>query len=252
MPEVRIDPLTGLRGLLAPEGGPALDPAATEPERRAAGQLLQTAAATGTVDELALGAPLGSLGTAGVTAALEGLRLRMRALGEAACLHAEAATDSPDARVWAFGFVPALVARERERFAAYAAANYGANLLQDLVGEEVKLGERLVVVDEEAVLLAAFAPRAPRELLLVPRRTAPRFEDDGPLGAALLCDGLRRLHAAGDDAVDVWIRTAPRGADPFCWHMSLLPRTVSGPVAATGVAVCPVAPEQAAAALRDV
>ena len=43
------------------------------------------------------------------------------------------------AQVYALDFVPAQVARERERFGAYAVRTMGGNLLQDLVQEEVKL-----------------------------------------------------------------------------------------------------------------
>lgn len=250
MPEARVDPLSGLRVLLA-EDGPELQPGAAAPAARAAGQLFVTAAAEGEVEELALGAPLSDLDVDGVTAALNGLRERMAAHPGAACLHAQADAGEPVLRLWALASVPSLVARERERFAAYAAANYGANLLQDLVGEEVKLGERLVAVDDEAVLLAAFAPRAPFELLLVPRRTAPRFEAGGPTSAAMLHDALRRLRATGAGDPDVWVRTAPRGAESFCWHISLLPRAApGGPAAATGLAVTRVAPERAADELR--
>ena len=43
------------------------------------------------------------------------------------------------------------MARERERFGAYAQGAM-ANLLQDLVQEEVKLRDRIVAIDDDAVL----------------------------------------------------------------------------------------------------
>src|ERR1700712_145953 len=58
----------------------------------------------------------------------------------------------------------------------------GGNLLQDLVAEEVRQRERLVAIDDEAVLLSPYAARLPFQLLLAPRRPRARFEDDGPLG----------------------------------------------------------------------
>src|ERR1700680_1108143 len=97
------------------------------------------------------------------------------------------------AQLYAFDFVPAAVARERERFGAYATRTMGRSLLGDLVAEEVRLRERVVAIDDEAVLMAPYASRLPFQLMLAPRRPRARFEDDGPSGAALLHDGLQRL-----------------------------------------------------------
>ena len=97
------------------------------------------------------------------------------------------------AQLYALPFVPAAVARERERFTAYSQRTQGRNLLGDLLQEEVRLRERVVAIDDEAVALCPFASRVPFELQIVPRRPVARFEDDGPLGARLLHDVLGRL-----------------------------------------------------------
>src|SRR5208283_1550423 len=97
------------------------------------------------------------------------------------------------AQLYALDFVPAAVARERERFGAYATRTMGQNLLADVLAEEVRRRERIVAIDDEAVLLAPYASRLPFQLMLVPRTPRARFEDDGPTGAALLHDGLSRL-----------------------------------------------------------
>ena len=115
--------------------------------------------------------------------------------------------------------------------------------------------DRVVAIDDEAVLLAPYASRMPFQLMLVPRRARPRFEDEGPLGAAMLHDALRRLGAAlgALQPFNLWVRTAPRGAEHFCWRIDLLPRLthLAGLELGTGVNLNVVAPEQAAAALRD-
>src|SRR6185436_6853811 len=85
------------------------------------------------------------------------------------------------AQLYALDFVPAAVARERERFGAYATRTMGGNLLADLLQEEVKMRERVVAIDAEGVLLAPYGARLPFQLMLVPRRARMRFEDDGPL-----------------------------------------------------------------------
>jgi UDPglucose--hexose-1-phosphate uridylyltransferase len=159
------------------------------------------------------------------------------------------------AQLYALDFVPPAVARERERFGAYASRMMGQDLLADLVAEEVRLGERVVAIDEEAVLIAPYASRLPFQLMLAPRVPRARFEDDGPTGAALLHDGLSRLarHLGSSPPLNMWVRTAPRGAEHFSWRIEVLPRLthIAGLELASEVSLNIVAPEHAAALLRD-
>ena len=160
------------------------------------------------------------------------------------------------AQLYALGFVPQVVARERERFGAYATRTMGGNLLADLVQAEVRGRDRIVAIDDEAVLMAPYGSRLPYQLMLAPRRARPRFEDDGPLGAALLHDGLQRLarRFGANPPLNLWVRTAPRDAEHFCWRIDVVPRltNVAGLELGTGVHLNIVAPEQAAAELREV
>jgi UDPglucose--hexose-1-phosphate uridylyltransferase len=131
----------------------------------------------------------------------------------------------------------------------------GQNLLGDLVAEEVRRRERIVAVDEEAVLMAPYGSRLPFQLMLAPRRPRARFEEDGPSGAALLHDGLRRLarHLGSSPPLNLWVRTAPRGAEHFSWRIDVLPRLthIAGLELSTDVNLNIVAPEHAAEILRD-
>lgn len=158
------------------------------------------------------------------------------------------------AQLYALPFVPAGVARERERFNAYATRAMGQNLLGDLLQEEVRLAQRVVAIDEEAVLLAPYASKLPFQMMLVPRRPRPRFEEDGPLGARLLHDGLSRLarHLGSSPPLNMWVRTAPRGAEHFCWRIDVMPRLthLAGLELSTGLSLNIVAPEHAAELLR--
>jgi UDPglucose--hexose-1-phosphate uridylyltransferase len=206
---------------------------------------------------------LGELSADQVALALDTWRERLRAHAGAACRHlivnerkeAGASLPHTHAQLYALDFVPAAIARERERFGAYATRTMGGNLLGDLVQEEVRRRVRLVAVDDEAVLVAPYAPQVPFQLMLVPRRPRARFEDDGPTGAALLHDALRRLCArlGASPPLNLWVRTAPRGADTFCWRIDILPRLghLAGLELGAGVNLCVVAPEAAAEQLRD-
>jgi len=158
------------------------------------------------------------------------------------------------AQLYALPFVPAAVARERERFTAYALRTQGRNLLADLLQEEVRLRERVVAIDEEAVALCPFASRVPFEVQIVPRRPRSLFEDDGALGARLLHDVLGRLERVlgAVPALNLWVRTAPAGSEYFCWWIDVLPRLtkLAGLEMGTGVNLNVMPPEKAAEQLR--
>jgi UDPglucose--hexose-1-phosphate uridylyltransferase len=324
LPEVRVDPLTGLRTIIAgdragrPGGGlsctppdpidpekdpfleghedrtppelfragggepdapgwsvrvvpnlyPALTADGAEPEPDAYPDLFSAAPARGG-HEVVINAPqplvsLSQLEPAQVATALEVWRARIRHHTEtgAAYVHVivnerrEGGASLPHthAQVYALPFVPAQVARERERFGAHATRTMGGNLLGDLVQEEVRRRDRVVAVDDEAVLIAPYASRLPFQLMLAPRRPQPRFEDDDT-GAALLHDALARLarRFGSPPPLNLWVRTAPPGADRFGWRIDIQPRLthLAGLEMGAGVNLNIVAPEQAAAELRD-
>lgn len=324
MPEVRVDPLTGLRTIIAgdragrPGGGlsctppdpidpeqdpfleghedrtppevhragggepnapgwtvrvvpnlyPALAAGAPDPEPDANRDLFTATAARGD-HEVVVNAPrplvsLSQLEPAQVSAAVDVWRARIRhhTAAGAAYVHVivnerrEGGASLPHthAQVYALPFVPAQVARERERFSAHAVRTMGGNLLGDLVQEEVRRRERVVAVDDEAVLIAPYASRLPFQLLLAPRRPQPRFEDD-TAGAALLHDALSRLarRFGAPPPLNLWVRTAPPGADHFGWRIDILPRLthLAGLEMGAGVNLNIVAPELAAAELRE-
>jgi UDPglucose--hexose-1-phosphate uridylyltransferase len=314
VPEIRIDPLSGLRTIVAParaargldqrdpfaEGNESLTPpevfairpggtpadgpgwlvrafpnrfpalAAGEPApaRDAKPELFAALAGAG-AHEVIVSSPkpvtaLAELDVDELSLALDAWRARMRAHPQAAALHlfvnegtaGGASRDHTHAQLLALDFVPALLARERERFGAYAVRTMGQQLLDDLVAEEVRRGERVVAIDGEAVVLAPYAAMLPYQLMLVPRRPRPRFEADGASGAALLHDALRRLarHFGASPPLNLWVRTAPRGAEHFCWRIDIMPRLagLAGLELGTGVHLNSVAPERAASELRDV
>ena len=326
MPEVRIDPLTGLRAIVAtdraqrpggeltvappapvdpasdpfaegnedqtppelhavrPGGGaangsgwtvrvvpnryPALEPEAADPEGDAQPALFMALAARG-AHEVIVNSPapvvsLAELDVEQVQLAVEVWRERMRAQQDAAYVHlfvnerVEAGATQPHthAQLFALGFVPAIVARERERFGAYATRTMGGNLLEDLVQEEVRRRDRVVAIDDEAVLTCPYASRHEYALMLTPRRRRERFEDGGPTGATLLHDALSRLRRrfGTSPPLNLWIRTAPRDAERFCWRIDIVPRLTqeAGLELGTGMHLNTVAPERAAAELREV
>ena len=326
MPEVRVDPLTGLKAIVAgeragrPGGGlsapppepidragdpfleghedrtppevyavraggtgadtpgwsvrvvpnlyPALEPEGPEPAAEAQPDLFSASPARGE-HEVIVNAPdpvvsLGQLRVEQVEGAMQAWRARIRAHARAAYVHllvnerreAGASLPHTHAQLYALDFVPAGIARERERFGAHATRTMGGNLLGDLVQEEVRRRERLVAVDDDAVLMAPYGARLPYQLMLAPRRPRARFDDDGPTGAALMHDALNRLarRFGAPPPLNLWVRTAPRGADHFCWRIDIVPRLthLAGLELGAGVHLNVVSPERCAAELRDI
>lgn len=285
MSEIRIDPLTGLRAIVATgEVPPALDVAACDPggvgpglasapllsadrdrgPDTAADPLFTTLGAHGGHERIQCGAePVGSLAELAVDRLADAVDLwreRMRSHYAAACLHVcvderPASGAAAHAELFALDFVPAAIARERERFSAHAARTMGANLLEDIVQEEVRRRERIVAIDGDAVLWCPFASGDPFQLMLAPRRRRERFQDDGPTGASLLHRALTLLRGrfGAGLPLSLWVRSAPRGAERFCWRIDVVPRLApaGGLALGTGLRVNPVAPEWAATELRE-
>lgn len=158
------------------------------------------------------------------------------------------------AHLMALSFVPAAVARERERVGAYRERTAGGSLLSDVLVEEVRKRERLVAIDDEAALVCPWASRSPYEMRLIPRNPEPSFAE-GSGGAGLLRRGLRALAKRFDGPPDfnIWVRTAPHGTEGFHWHIDIAPHLTSLDAFQLGteVNVNVQSPEAAAAELRE-
>lgn len=189
-------------------------------------------------------------------------RERMRVHSEAAYVQlvvnegagAGASLPHTHAQLYALPFVPAAVARERERAGAYGERTAGSGLLSDVLVEEVRRRERLVAIDEEAALICPWASRSPYELRIVPRREAARFEED-ETGAAMIRTAMRLLAKRfdGPPELNLWVATAPRGAERFHWHVDIAPRLSikAGFELGAGVDINIYPPERAAADLQE-
>jgi UDPglucose--hexose-1-phosphate uridylyltransferase len=207
---------------------------------------------------------LGQLDDAELAAAVAGWRERMRSFAERAAYvqlilnegrEAGASLEHSHAQLYALGFVPAAVARERERFSSYNQHTMGGDLLAEIASEEVRRRERLVAIDDDALLVCPWASRSPFELRIIPRTPAASFEEDGEVGVGMLRTALRSLEARFDAVpqFNAWTLTAPRGAESFHWHLDIAPRIGirAGFEMSTGVELNVFPPERAAAELRE-
>ena len=187
----------------------------------------------------------------------------MRSHADASCLQlivnegggAGASLEHTHAQLYALDFVPVRVARERERTSAYSERTNGGELLADIASEEVRRKDRLVTVDDDSIVVCPWASHGAFEVRVIPRASAPRFEDDGEVGVGGLATALRALRSRFGDELELnlWVRTAPRGTEDFHWHIDIAPKLghKAGFELSTGVDINIVSPERAAAELRE-
>ena len=137
-----------------------------------------------------------------VEAAMSVWRERMRAHADAAYVHVivnegkEAGASLPHthAQLYALPFVPAAVARERERFTAYSDRTQGRNLLEDVLQEEVRAASassRSTTRRSGSRPFGGACRSTSRSCRAALRRASPTTA----LGARLLHESLQRLGA---------------------------------------------------------
>ena len=134
-------------------------------------------------------------------------------------------------------------------------------LFCDLVEVELRAKERVVLESEGMVVLSPYAARSPFELWLLPRGHSSSFESSSGqelLSAAdALRSALRKIDVALDKpAYNLFLHTMPLREprnDWFHWHLELKPVLTlqAGFEWATGCAINPTPPEEAASFLRQ-
>lgn len=131
----------------------------------------------------------------------------------------------------------------------------------DILREERRSRRRLVLDAGGFVALAPFAPRFPFETWLLPARHCSAFEESGVdelrALAVMLGDFLRRMNRAlNDPPYNFMLHSAPLkepALEHFHWHLEVIPKLtkVAGFEWGSGFFINPVAPEDAAATLRE-
>jgi UDPglucose--hexose-1-phosphate uridylyltransferase len=158
-----------------------------------------------------------------------------------------------------------IVPRQIRTKVAVAAEHYhrtGNSVYEDLRGAELDDGSRVITQNDAFVAFAPFASRTPYEVWILPTHSTPTYGLSDPASLPSLAETLRsvlyRLHVALDDApYNLTFNAAPRrhADEPdFVWHIEVHPRisALAGFELATGMAINPVLPENAATRLRAV
>lgn len=162
----------------------------------------------------------------------------------------------PHGQILGLPFVPSEVLDEERAFARFA----GGSLLETTIEAELAADQRIVISNDDVVVMCPFASGVPYEMLILPREQHGHMQDasDESLAAVgiALRDAVAHLQATlGDVAYNLGIHTAPhQHTGDYHWHVHIWPQitTQAGFERGTGVMINIVAPEEAAATLRSV
>jgi UDPglucose--hexose-1-phosphate uridylyltransferase len=134
-------------------------------------------------------------------------------------------------------------------------------LLCDIIAHERREKDRVALETEGMIAIAPYASRSPFELWLMPRQHGSTFESASGQELLALADGLRTVLRKIDLALDkpawnLFLHTMPLREsrnDWYHWHLSLKPVLTlqAGFEWASGCAINPTPPEEAAAFLRQ-
>lgn len=177
--------------------------------------------------------------------------------------HGEAAGASlehPHSQLIATPIIPIMVSEELNGAAQY----YGMKercVWCDILREERRGRRRLILDSDGFVALAPFAPRFPFETWVLPARHRSAYEESGvdelrALAGVLVSLFRRITRVLNDPPFNFMLHTAPLHEpqlDHFHWHLEVIPKLtrVAGFEWGSGFFINPVAPEDAATALRE-
>jgi UDPglucose--hexose-1-phosphate uridylyltransferase len=155
----------------------------------------------------------------------------------------------------ALPFVPA----ENQGVIDYFKENHRC-LICDIVDQE-KNDERLVAESEAFILLCPYAPRFPYETWIIPKNHCEHFGGITEKEIQDLAQIIKKfsnvmIESLGDPSYNLVINTAPINVEyqqGYHWYIEMTPRLLVNAAVeiASGVYINPVAPELAAALLRE-
>lgn len=177
--------------------------------------------------------------------------------------HGEAAGASlehPHSQLIAMPIVPIMVVEELSGADRYLRKKERC-VWCDIVRQERRGGERLIMERDGFVVLAPYAPRFPFETWILPTTHQAAYEDAGPDEVRALAGVVRELlqrmnRLLTDPPFNFMLHTTPlrvASLEPYHWHLEVIPKLtkVAGFEWGTGFFINPTAPEEAAQHLRD-
>ncbi len=161
----------------------------------------------------------------------------------------------PHGQLLALPFVPGEILDEQRAFGRFE----GGCVLCATVEAESVDGTRIVLANDEVVVVSPYWAGTPYELLIIPRAHAAHLPDSTDESLHAVAVGLQDAvgtlrHRHGDVAYNAVLHTAPHAyVGSYHWHIHLFPKLIStaGFERGTGVMINIVTPETAAGELRQ-
>ncbi len=132
----------------------------------------------------------------------------------------------------------------------------------DIIRQENSQGIRIVTQNDEFIALCPFAPRAPFEMWILPKRHQSRFTSIDDLQiyslSELFSNTMKRLEKALPNCpYNFMLHTAPlqdSGLEHYHWHIEIMPKvnTIAGFEWGTGFHINTMPPEEAAKILNNI
>ncbi len=132
----------------------------------------------------------------------------------------------------------------------------------DIINQELEDGKRVVCENENYVAIAPYAPRAPFETWILPKKHESHYKPLENGGFSSLAEVLQRVLKQIDKLLDVppynyMIHTSPFNDEEneyYHWHIELMPKLtkIAGFEWGSGFYINPTPPEEAARYMREV
>ncbi len=160
----------------------------------------------------------------------------------------------PHAQLLAIPFVPGEIQEEQAGFVRFGEAC----LLCATIESEEWTNARVVLADDDVIVICPFWSGRPYEMMVLPRRHSSAMHHGDASSAVAVGQAIKRSLralrlAVGDVAYNLIMHISPfASTTPFHWHVHVAPQmtTRAGFELGTGVPINIVSPETAAVALR--
>jgi UDPglucose--hexose-1-phosphate uridylyltransferase len=166
----------------------------------------------------------------------------------------------PHSQLLATPIVPKSIMEEIEGTLEYYAYKERC-IFCDIVREERRLKERLIIDNPSFIVIAPFASRVPFEICILPTEHVSSFEniqEEGAMDMAKVVKEtfMRMEKILGDCPYNLFIHSSPFNkyrVNEYHWHIEIMPRLtkLAGFEWGTGFYINPTPPEMAAQQLRE-
>jgi UDPglucose--hexose-1-phosphate uridylyltransferase len=164
----------------------------------------------------------------------------------------------PHSQIIATGFVPNEVKSEYKRCKDYHNIHQ-RTLLLDIVGEELRVGKRVIFENNSFVAFAPYASLYPFEVIISPKEHISRIDGLNHQQLHEEAQILKKVYiklfeVLGDFHFNMIFKTQIQNSEYYTFYINIIPRIymLAGYELSTGMRINPVKPEMAAQKLKEV